>query len=129
GKNKKKEGAGGSWGIVKSSYFRIGIGVVMYYTRIATEIGYEERLVASLIESPKQNHRLLRKSERGIAWWGEFDETKTKIYPITDREKISENVNIIGMENYEKDVSCTTIILHYLKRYEQEKRNSEVEVY
>lgn len=129
GKNQNKEGAGGSWGLGKTSYFRIGIGVVMYYTRIATEIGYEERLVASLIESPKQNHRLLRKSERGIAWWGEFDETKTKIYPITDREKISEILNIFGMENYEKDETGTTIIIPYLKNFEQENRDSEVEVY
>src|SRR5699024_5022913 len=72
GKNQSKEGAGGSWGLGKTSYFRMGIGVVIYYTRIETDNGYEERLVASLIESPKKNERILPGSDRGIAWWGTY---------------------------------------------------------
>ena len=32
GKNQEKEGAGGSWGLGKTSFFRIGNGIVIYYT-------------------------------------------------------------------------------------------------
>ena len=41
GKNQEKEGAGGSWGLGKTSFFRIGNGIVIYYTRIKTEDSYE----------------------------------------------------------------------------------------
>nr|WP_263314751.1 hypothetical protein [Mammaliicoccus sp. Marseille-Q6498] len=129
GKNQNKEGAGGSWGLGKTSYFRIGIGVVIYYTRISTEIGYEERLVASLIESPKQGERLLEKSERGIAWWGGFDETETKIHPITNTDKISEILNVFDLSNYEGSETGTTIIIPYLKPFGVEERDSDVEMF
>ena len=47
GKNQDKEGAGGSWGLGKTSYFRVGIGLVVYYTRVFQDGAYEERLIAS----------------------------------------------------------------------------------
>ena len=69
GKNQENEGAGGSWGLGKTSYFRIGVGLVIYYTRVELSPGqYEERLIGSLIEDNKKSDRLLQQSERGIAW-------------------------------------------------------------
>lgn len=32
--NQDKAGAGGSWGLGKTSYFRVGAGIVFYYTRV-----------------------------------------------------------------------------------------------
>ena len=60
GKNQDKDGAGGSWGLGKTSYFRMGIGLVIYYTRVKTEDGFEERLIGSMIESPKSPNRILQ---------------------------------------------------------------------
>lgn len=114
GKNQDKEGAGGSWGLGKTSYFRIGIGIVIYYTRIKSGDSYEERLIASLIESPKGD-RILKQSERGIAWWGEFDTTGKKIYPITDPLKISEILKVFNLSNYTDEETGTMIIIPYLK--------------
>ncbi|MCG4788632.1 hypothetical protein L0N33_25225, partial [Roseburia faecis] len=57
GKNQEANGAGGSWGLGKTSYFRIGCGIVIYYTRIKAEQDYEERLIASLIEDPRSEKR------------------------------------------------------------------------
>ena len=34
-----------------------------------TDNGFEERLIASLIESPKQKEKLLPNNVRGIVWW------------------------------------------------------------
>lgn len=125
GKNQDQEGAGGSWGLGKTSYFRMGIGLVFYYTRILIGNDYEERLIASLIESPKQSDRLLTKSERGIAWWGEFDSTKEKIYPITDSEKIQEILSVFELNNYTGNETGTTIIIPYIKPNEKVEENSE----
>ena len=44
-KPQEAEGAGGSWGLGKTVYFRIGIGLVIYYSRIKKSSGhYESRL-------------------------------------------------------------------------------------
>lgn len=125
GKNQNKDGAGGSWGLGKTSYFRVGIGIVIYYTRIKTAQGFEERLIASLIESPKQDARLLPNSERGIAWWGELDTVSDKIYPLTNGEDISEILDIFNINRYEGDKTGTTIIIPYLLPHENDMIESK----
>lgn len=118
GKNQEADGAGGSWGLGKTSYFRMGIGIVIYYTRVKNGAEYEERLIASLIESPKDNDRLLKSSNRGIAWWGTYDESDgNKIFPITDHRQILEILNVFGLPGYESDETGTTIIVPYLKNF------------
>lgn len=125
GKNQDREGAGGSWGLGKTSYFRMGIGIVIYYTRVHTKSGYEERLISSLIESPKQEERVLEESARGIAWWGEFDSTGEKIYPITNHESIESVLKIFGLKNYKNDETGTIIIVPYLKPLESGQSDDE----
>lgn len=115
GKNQSQEGAGGSWGLGKTSYFRMGVGVVIYYTRIKSNNGFEERLVASLIESPKKDKRILPRSDRGIAWWGTYkDNEEVIISPIIDKEEILSILNIFGMKQYEGNQTGTTIIIPYV---------------
>lgn len=115
GKNQSKEGAGGSWGLGKTSYFRMGIGLVIYYTRIKTNNGFEERLVASLIESPKKEARILPWSDRGIAWWGTYKNNEEDIItPIIDKEEISSILNIFRLKHYEGNQTGTTIIIPYV---------------
>lgn len=112
GKNQDKEGAGGSWGLGKTAFFRIGIGIVIYYTRVKINDEYEERLIASLIESPKSEERILESNDRGIAWWGDLlDGT---IYPITDSKQISTILKIFEIERYKGCETGTTIIIPYI---------------
>ncbi|MFQ3905230.1 hypothetical protein ABLV94_05605 [Staphylococcus sp. Mo2-7] len=119
GKNQEAEGAGGSWGLGKTSYFRLGVGIVIYYTRVKHEERYEERLIASLIESPKQEKRLLPENGRGIAWWGQFDENdQNQLLPITNVAEIESFLEIFGMERYIENETGTTIIVPYLGRNE-----------
>ena len=116
GKNQENDGAGGSWGLGKTSYFCVGIGIVIYYTRVEVEDGYEERLIASLIEDPKSNARLLCDNPRGIAWWGEYHgEDNENIYPITEHESVKKILDIFGINCYKDDETGTTIIIPYLK--------------
>lgn len=124
GKNQEANGAGGSWGLGKTSYFRIGCGIVIYYTRIKTEHGYEERLIASLIEDPRSEKRLLTDSRRGIAWWGEQrGSNRDDFYPITDHEQIEKFLDIFGLKPYGAEETGTTIIIPYLKEFEQTSSN------
>ena len=125
GKNQEADGSGGSWGLGKTSYFRIGAGIVIYYTRILIENKYEERLIASLIENPKQKERLLPKSERGIAWWGEYDQSGKKILPITKGNEIEEILNIFGIKRYSGLETGTTIIIPYLNSLENDHHNDD----
>ncbi|CAM5220976.1 hypothetical protein UACE39S_00985 [Ureibacillus acetophenoni] len=126
GKNQDKEGAGGSWGYGKTSYFRLGVGIVIYYTRIKSDIGYEERLIASIIEDPSKGERLLPNNERGIAWWGEFAEDGDRIYPITNSEEIGKILSIFGLKNYEGSVTGTTIIIPYLNKFQHQAVDEDV---
>lgn len=119
GINKKQQadGAGGSWGLGKTSYFRVGNGIVIYYTRIATDNGYEERLIASLIEDPNSSDKLLESSNRGIAWWGKYEKDSGMLFPITDSNEIRKFLEIFGLSPYTDDITGTTIIIPYLKPY------------
>lgn len=120
-KPQETEGAGGSWGLGKTVYFRVGIGLVIYYSRIINEQGvYESRLAASLVENEMEEDSLipplLGKSKRGIAWWGQnIGENKTK--PITDEQYIEQILKIFNMDPYEGDLTGTTIIIPYIDEH------------
>lgn len=117
-KPQEAEGSGGSWGLGKTVYFRVGIGLVIYYSRIVNENGrYESRLAASLVENEMNDDALIPvldgKSKRGIAWWGEqIGENKTK--PVTDELYIKNILRIFGLLPYDNNQTGTTIIIPYI---------------
>lgn len=118
-KPQETEGAGGSWGLGKTVYFRVGIGLIIYYSRIINEKGlYESRLAATLVENEMEDDSLIPrfdgKSKRGIAWWGEgIGKNKTK--PITDETYINKIIKIFDIEPYRNDETGTTIIIPYIE--------------
>lgn len=117
-KAQEAEGAGGSWGLGKTVYFRVGMGLVIYYSRIINEDGsYESRLAASLVENELQNDSLIpiwkEKAKRGIAWWGEeIKENDTR--PIVDEQYIEKILSIFNIKPYEGEETGTTIIIPYI---------------
>lgn len=117
-KPQETEGAGGSWGLGKTVYFRIGIGLVIYYSRIKNEKGqYESRLAASLVEDETKSDSLIPvykgMAKRGIAWWGEeFGENQTK--PVTDSSYIKRILEIFDIPEYCDNETGTTIIIPYI---------------
>lgn len=117
-KPQEAEGAGGSWGLGKTVYFRVGIGLVIYYSRIINEQGeYESRLAASLVENELEPGSLIpvlgEKSKRGIAWWGE-EIGSNKTQPITDNDYIAKVLGIFGIKPYTDKLTGTTIIIPYI---------------
>ena len=97
GQSQERKDTGGSWGYGKTIYFRMGIGLVIFYTRIKTKVGYESRLAATLVEDEKnKSSKILNSSSSklnsGIAWWGDINPNGESI-PITAENEIEEILN------------------------------------
>lgn len=126
----EKEGAGGSWGLGKTVYFRVGMGLVIYYSRIEIENGeYESRLAACLIEDETKENTLLpdtKNIKRGIAWWGKAH-TKDSTRPITDQEKIKEILNNFNVKEYIGNETGTTVIIPFIDENMLIPKNRNIE--
>lgn len=111
GRTRTDESSGGSWGLGKTCYFRMGAGLVIYYSRIETLAGYEERLVASLVEDENRVDRLQVKTQTGIAWWGADD----SLQAITATEHIHSILKSLGAQPFSGNTTGTAIIIPLLK--------------
>lgn len=117
-KPKSTEGAGGSWGLGKTSFFKIGNGLVIYYSRIElSRYNYQSRLVVTLVEDEKSNSTILPRKKnqpsQGLAWWGEFHKPgRTK--PITDERKIEEILGYFDFPLYTDEETGTAVIIPFV---------------
>jgi len=111
GRTRVDDDAGGSWGLGKTCYFRMGAGLVIYYSRINTAEGYEERLVASLVEDENRVDRLQLNTQTGIAWWGANDSLRA----ITAPGHIQEILKVFGTQQFTGKTTGTAIIIPLLK--------------
>ena len=117
-KPQEAEGAGGSWGLGKTVYFRIGIGLVIYYSRIDEGNGkYSSRLAASYVENETSPDAMIPEykgmTRRGIAWWGDTIRENTTV-PVTDEKYIEQFLDIFGIEPYFGDKTGTMIVIPYI---------------
>ena len=118
-KPQEQEGSGGSWGLGKTVYFRVGIGIVLYYSRIRTDAGFQSRMAITMVENENAEDALIpsvgNKLKRGIAWWGcEIGNNKTQ--PVTDDAEIRcilENFNIAP---YQGSNTGTTVVIPYINK-------------
>lgn len=114
----QSEGAGGSWGIGKTVYFRAGIGLVLYYSRVKLDNGeYQDRMAATMVEDETKNDTIIPQykeyKRRGVAWWGRRVEENLTI-PIIDSDEISKILDIFGLKKYEGEKTGTVIIIPYV---------------
>lgn len=111
------EGAGGSWGLGKTIYFRLGIGLVLYYSRIKYKGRYKSRLAACLVEDETKKDSLIPSSggvKRGIAWWGTTQWNRKITVPIEDDKEIARILSVFNIKPYVKSETGTTIIIPYI---------------
>lgn len=117
--------AGGSWGYGKTIYYRVGIGLVLYYSRIKNPAGsYESRLAACLIEDENRADALLRKKElnssRGLAWWGQEytynsgGRTERGTIPETEENVIRNILSIFGFPVFSGNETGTAVIIPFI---------------
>lgn len=112
--------AGGSWGYGKSVYYRVGIGLVLFYSQIAVDDSFEERMIFSLTEHETDSSSLLKEivsDSVGRAWWGRKDEQNPKeLLPITDASEIESILDIFGVSRFKPGQTGTAIIIPYINR-------------
>ncbi|KJZ63044.1 hypothetical protein VD17_25385 [Pseudomonas fluorescens] len=113
GRTRDDESAGGSWGLGKTCYFRMALGFVLYYSRIHTEQGYQERLVASIVEDEASQAKIQRNTQTGIAWWGE-DNSQEPV-PVTDTSHIAPVLAALGVRPFQGEETGTVIVIPFLK--------------
>lgn len=121
GKRQTQANAGGNWGFGKSVYYRVGIGIVIFYSRIKAESGYESRLIITLVEDEGKKNpdgtdaTILNKIEplsAGKAWWGirEGDD----LLPLYDEEFINAVLKVFDLSPFSGDKTGTSIIIPYV---------------
>jgi hypothetical protein len=123
GKQQTHALAGGNWGFGKSVYYRVGIGIVIFYSRIKTSDAYEDRLIITLVEDENKKDSngndatLLNSIDRahaGKAWWGSRSEDKKDLLPLTDPELIQSVLDIFDIKPFKSKETGTSIIIPYL---------------
>lgn len=116
GKAQETIGAGGSWGYGKTVYYRLGIGLVIFYSRIKEKGMFKSRLIACLVENEKSDKTIIpqlgKEPKSGIAWWGE--KNNKEILPIQEENKIQDILSIFGIKPYELNETGTTVIIPYV---------------
>lgn len=126
-KPQDKEGAGGSWGIGKTVYYRIGIGLVIYYSRVKLDNGcFQERLVATLVENENNKDGLLssKANNLGVAFFGDLLNDGKTVTTIIDENKIR---NLLGVFNIPPLVGAntgTTIVIPFIDEKKLLSNNS-----
>lgn len=118
-KPQDNEGSGGSWGIGKTVYYRLGIGLIIYYSRIKLENGdFQNRLVAALVEDENKTNGLLNSYDNdnlGAAFFGEiYHDGINDLRAITDENYISKFLAIFGLTPFSNDKTGTKIIIPYI---------------
>lgn len=126
GKRQTISNAGGNWGFGKSVYYRVGIGIVIFYSRIKiSETQYESRLIITLVEDESKVDQsgndltLLNAIEplsAGKAWWGIRD--GEDLLPLCDQELIDSVIGVFGIKPFKEKETGTSIIIPYLKTKE-----------
>ena len=118
-KPQDNEGAGGSWGIGKTVYYRLGIGLIIYYSRIKLDNGnFQNRLVAALVEDETKANGLLNSFDTeslGAAFFGEkYQDNINNLRAITDENYISNFLSFFKLKTFSGDKTGTTIIIPYI---------------
>ena len=116
GKGQDQINAGGNWGYGKTVYYRLGNGIVIYYSRIKNDDGvFESRLMLTIVEDEGDKNALLKKRENnstGRAWWGK--KIGNDICPIEDETVIKDFLAIFGIEPFDSEETGTSIIIPYI---------------
>lgn len=111
GRSQESFEKGGSWGLGKTVYYRVGSGLVFFYSRVRLEGGdYQERLACCLIEDERRTDRLLLNSRTGIAWWG-----RGRVAPLIDGAAIRSILERLGVAPFSAEETGTAVVIPFLR--------------
>ena len=126
GKRQTIATAGGNWGYGKSVYYRVGIGIVIFYSQIRNEKDdYENRLIITLVEDESKEDALgndlsilnsIEPRSAGKGWWGIRD--GEDLLPLQDMDSIKRILDVFGVKPFKANETGTSIIIPYIKTKE-----------
>lgn len=125
GKRQTISTAGGNWGFGKSVYYRVGIGIVIFYSRIKLEDSFEDRMIITLVEDESRTDsngndttilNALEPRSAGKAWWGVRD--GEDLLPLTDKELIEPVLEVFGIKPFKQGETGTSIVIPYINTRE-----------
>lgn len=122
GQAQQQSGSGGAWGLGKTVYYRVGCGLVFFYSRIKIKSGYEERLAACFVEDEEKRDTILPSCARGlrkcgVAWWGKkISAYSDNTEPVTNPGEIRDILDIFGIEPYSGTETGTTTIIPFVNK-------------
>lgn len=118
GKAQTMENAGGSWGYGKTVYYRAGIGLVIFYSRIKNNDNYESRMVISLVEDEGNtiipSYRNESRPKTGIMWFGRKNDEFDQLNPITNEDEIEQILEIFQLKSFDGDSTGTKVIIPFI---------------
>ena len=115
----EKKDAGGSWGLGKTVYYRMGGGLVFYYSRIRKDTVFEDRLAVCFVENESLTDRVMSASKTGIAWWGGENFVRDgKEWPcaLKDRDVIEKIIFRLGVSPFAENETGTSVIIPFLRQ-------------
>ena len=118
-KNREEEGSGGNWGLGKTTFFRFGIGLVIFYSRTFENDKYCYKLAASLVEDETKNPLITVDNNRGISFFGKYENKNPKnirdvTVPIEDENEIQRLLDIFSIDKYKGTETGTTVIMPFV---------------
>lgn len=125
GKRQTISTAGGNWGFGKSVYYRVGIGIVIFYSRIKEGDRHEDRMIITLVEDENRTDaegnditilNALEPRSAGKAWWGVRD--GEDLLPIIDKNLIQDILDVFGINAFKDNETGTSIIIPYINTKE-----------
>ena len=125
GKRQTISTAGGNWGFGKSVYYRVGIGIVIFYSRIKKDASFEDRMIITLVEDESKTDAAgndatilnsLEPRSAGKAWWGVRE--GEDLLPLTDFGLIEPVLDVFGIKPFKDGETGTSIIIPYIKTKE-----------
>lgn len=112
--------AGGSWGYGKSVYYRVGIGLVVFYSQIKEDDKMKSRLIISFIENETDENAILKEiieNAVGRAWWGKkIPGSDEELLPLTDETEIQTVLDIFSVKKFSPTQTGTAIIIPYIDK-------------
>lgn len=119
--NQQSAGAGGSCGVGKTLYFRLGIGLVIYYSRVRTAYNkYESLLSAVLIEDPDSSRAIIPNvngsNKFGIVIWGQPipNNTEGVVQETRDSSVIDSVLDAFDFPRFGETETGTAIIIPFI---------------
>jgi len=117
GQAQTNEGAGGSFGVGKTVFYRVSMAPVLFYSRFKRLDGkFGERLIFCFFEDQTLKNASLLLNDTGFAWWCDDVTNEDDALPTEDPAKIHKILSRLGVKPFTGKETGTSIFLPMLRQ-------------